>query len=454
MKKRYSVLWLLLVSFLLSGCFSTNISERLITETTPETTETPVTEKPPVSHIPAVKITDIVTTVSTDETDFETTATEESREEESSLTTEAPPEEAFVTDGNRFTDRLYEIKEDYGIYGMSVALFKDGEIVHTESVGLADVKEEIPCTDNTRYRIASLSKLVSTMMIMKLCDEGKLSTDTVLSEATGLEYDYKYSDEKVKLWHVLTHTAGLIDTGIYEDGANFQYSISRIFSGAHNGYDPGEVFNYSNFGSGSMGAIIECITGEYFCDYAEKSFFTPLGMDAAYVIDYIDDKDSCANVYDYDGEIFKVGTWKRNRKYYEGFGLGNSYYSAQCELIITASDMAKLGIALCGDGTYKEQRILSKESVEAMNSKWFSTEKYDMGLNVRIYDDVIENRVIYGHPGNALGCITGLFYDPSDQTGVVVLTNRCMPIVDNGTGFYTPVREIIEEAYTCYLGGI
>lgn len=368
---------------------------------------------------------------------------------ETELVDEAPKSEYNEPDREGFTERLNKVYSDYGIYGMSVALFRDGEIIHTENIGYSDVKTGALCTDNTRYRIASTSKLISTMVLMTLYDDGIIDLDSCLADLTGIQYD-RYNKEKIKLWHLLTHTAGIIDTYVYELAISYKYGIDYIFSSAHSGYEPGTVYNYSNFGAGSIGAVVEKLTGEYFHDYADRALFEPLGMDAGYLIDLIEDKESCATIYDYDGEIFHVPTWKRNRKYYESFGLGNSYMTAQCELIITASDLARLGIVLSGDGTLYGKTVLSENAVEAMNKSYFSAPDFDMGLNVRIYDNLIEGRTMYGHPGNALGAITGLFYDPSDGTGIAFVTNRCSVVTDDN-GFYKAIKDTLEAAYECYF---
>ncbi|MBQ7835208.1 MAG: serine hydrolase, partial [Ruminiclostridium sp.] len=413
------------------------------------------TESGYIDAFPALKttvLTEITTTAaSTAETTTAATVPVTSETTTTEITTTPPPEPVFVqADTQRFSQCLEKIYEDYDITGMSVALFSGGEIIHTENLGYADVENELLCSDNTRYRIASPSKLVSTMVLMKLCEEGRLSLDTVLSEATGIEYDSPYCTEKVQLKHLLTHTAGIFDTWKFENEPNMKYDINRLMVNSLSAHEPGTVFCYSNFGSGSIGAVVERISGEYFHDYAEKVLFEPLGMDAGYVIDLIDDKESTANIYDLDGEILKVKSWGRDAEYYESFGLGNSYYAAQCELIITASDLARLGIVLAGDGTVDGKRVLSEETVNAMNQSYITTDSFDMGLNVRIYDYLVDGRILRGHPGTALGCVTGLFYDTSDGTGIAFLTNRCVPYTDD-SGFYCALREAVEEAYYCFF---
>lgn len=426
-----------LIAVIMCGC--TNIDERAIDTINTDSIEAMVT----------------VDTSRNDDAVITTTDTDKTETVSDSVTVSEMPDETteqivYEPDREDFTERLNKVYSDYGITGMSVALFRGGEIIHTENIGYSDAETKALCTDNTRYRIASTSKLISTMVLMTLYDEGEIDLDSCLTDATGIKYD-RYNKEKVKLWHLLTHTAGIIDTYVYELAITNKYNIDYILSSAHSGYEPGTMYNYSNFGAGTIGAIVEKLTGEYFHDYADRALFNSLGMDAGYLIDLIEDKESCATLYDYDGEVFHVPTWKRNRKYYESFGLGNSYMSAQCELIITASDLARLGIILSGDGTLNGKTVLSEKAVDAMNKSYFSAPDFDMGLNVRIYDDLIDGRTIYGHPGNALGAITGLFYDRTDGTGVAFVTNRCSTVKDDN-GFYKAIKDTLDAAYECYFG--
>lgn len=340
-----------------------------------------------------------------------------------------------------FIVRLEEIQEKYDITGMSVALFKDGQIIHTANLGYADVQRNIPADDNTRYRCASVSKLVTSMILMQLYDEGKITPDTLLEEATGLHFG-----KDVRLWHLMTHTAGFWDSETYNESLRKYYTADYVLEHSRIRQKAGEAYIYTNCGAGMMGAVIEKLTGQFFHDYAKESFFDRLGMDAGYTIDLIEDKESAATLYDKEDKVYRVSTWERFSWYYERFGLGNSYLTAQCELIITASDLARLGIALSGDGSVDGIQVISPDAVRTMNTVYFETPEYDMGLNVRIYDNIIEGREIHGHPGNALGAICGLYFDPADGTGVALLTNHCSQAVcDNGV--YRAIQETLEAAY-------
>ena len=357
-------------------------------------------------------------------------------------TWEAPSAPVREPDTASFDERLAQIRDECSAEGVSVALFSRGKIIHTANLGLADRELGIPADDNTRYRCASVSKLVTAMILMQLYDEGIITPETPLEEATGLPFG---SD--VKLWNLMTHTAGLTDSAAYLEAPSKYYSADYVLNCSKTGYAAGEVYSYTNCGAGLMGAVTEKLTGEFFHDYAADSFFSRLGMDAGYVIDRVEDRQSAANIYDIDGDIFHVSSWGRTSAYYERFGLGNSYLTAQCELIITASDLARLGIALSGDGSFDGRQVISKEAVQLMNKVWYETSDFGMGLDVRIYDNtIIDGREIHGHPGNALGSICGLYYDPSDGTGAALLTNHCSQAV-RGNGVYRVIQDTLEAAY-------
>lgn len=349
---------------------------------------------------------------------------------------------------------LKELCKECEVYGMGVAVFRDGDIIYTDSLGLADRETEKPCTKNTRFRAASVSKLVSNILVLKMCDEDMITLESVLDDATGLPYSIP-SVGDVKLWHLLTHTSGITDTYIYEWGMTNRYSADYVLKNSLTGMKPGTFYNYTNFGAGTMGAVIEHITGMFFHDYAKKVLFDPLGMDAGYIIDLIEDKESCATIYDHDGEVFHVPDWGRDREYYESFGLGNSYLQAQCELLITPSDLARIGTALAGDGTIKEcggKRILSEDMLEKMHNIYIDTPNYGMGLNVRRYErNIVSDRVLYGHPGNALGAITGIFYDRTDKTGVVVMTNHCNYLMNSDNDLYKLLDDVVRETYAYFF---
>ncbi len=351
-----------------------------------------------------------------------------------------------------FDKKIAECAKNNSVVGMGLCVFADGRVVYETDLGFADKENGILCDENTRYRVASVSKLVSSMTLMTLYDEGKIEPYSNLQELTGIHYNY--NDEDVLLWHLTTHTAGIADGYTYDESPKNYYTVSHVLENSHTGAKPGTQYCYSNLGMGTVGAIVEVITGEFFHDYADKAVFSKLGMDAAYCADMLKDRSSCANLYS-EGKLYmQPESWGRTTGYYERFGLGNSYLAAQCELLITPGDLARLGIIISGDGSVDGVRILSQEAVDLINTAYYSDESipFDMGLSTRIYrGNFIEGRTIYGHPGCALGNVCGLYYDPSDGTGIAVCTNGCNIGTNSENGIYNVIEDCAEAVYDTFF---
>ena len=95
--------------------------------------------------------------------------------------------------------------------GASVLLLaRDGKVLFAKGFGLADVENYAPCTTNTNFRLASVTKQFTAMAVMILADRGKLSLDEALTDFFP-ESPY---GRRITVRHLLTHTSGLVD---YED---------------------------------------------------------------------------------------------------------------------------------------------------------------------------------------------------------------------------------------------
>lgn len=353
-----------------------------------------------------------------------------------------------------FEGRIEDVARSLNVVGMGLCVFAEGEVIYSMNYGYADLEAGSPADDNTLYRSASISKMISTMVLMTLYDDGVITPYSELEPLTGFPYNNPALDKPVELWHLLTHTAGIVDGYAYENAPATKPSLGYVLSRSYSGKAPGTEYSYSNLGVGTIGGIVEQLTGEYFHDYAERMLFEPLGMDAGYCIDLIQNRDNAANLYAYGSLLYTPKSWGRTTTYYESYGLGNSYLTAQCELLITPTDLARLGIVLAGDGSVDGVRVLSEDAVNAMNKVYYADASmdFDMGLCVRVYNEnFVEGRVIHGHAGQAFGCVNGLYYDPSDGTGVAICSVGCPASVNEENGVYILSDECVNTVYETFF---
>lgn len=341
---------------------------------------------------------------------------------------------------DQFHSKLIDIALENDVYGMQVVVFKGEEILHSFNYGYSDIKEKTEVNDSTVFRIASTSKMISNMLIMKLVDDGLIELGSNLNEVTGLNFK-----EGIKLYHILTHTSGISDSKEFDEGMNKVLDINHLLDISCVG-EPGKDYRYTNFGAGTMAAIVESVTGEYFMDYAQRELFDYLDLNAGYVCEYLDEGTDVAKMY--DDVVYDPSTWMYNYDFYRSFELGKQYRLAYGNMYISASDLAKLGMVLAGDGTLNGKRVLSTNALREI--KFIRNEaegyKYRAGLNTDEFKDLVEGRTIYGHTGSAYNAISYLMYDPSDNTGVVLLTNHSLN-KKNDSNYTKVIYDTVNLAY-------
>lgn len=147
------------------------------------------------------------------------------------------------------------------IPGVSVALVYDNEIAWTQGFGFANSITKKPVDTNTLFEIASVSKVVTAYIALRLVDEGKLSLNKPLHGYLSDEWmPYSAYRDSIKLNHVLSHSSGLRKT-----------SREILF-------EPGTAYFYSANGLTLLQDVIEEVTGENLEELAQRLVFQPLGM--------------------------------------------------------------------------------------------------------------------------------------------------------------------------------
>jgi CubicO group peptidase (beta-lactamase class C family) len=192
-----------------------------------------------------------------------------------------------------FDDALEGHLKEYGIPGGALAVVRDGRLVLAKGYGLADTEAKIPVAPDSLFRIASISKPITAVAVLKLVEGGKLDLDAKAFALLGLRRekgDPRLDDVTVR--HLLQHTGGwdrersgdpmFLPFRIAEDlgvptppdaGAILRYMAQRPLD-----FDPGTHYAYSNFGYCVLGRILEKVSGEPYEDYVRKRVLAPMGI--------------------------------------------------------------------------------------------------------------------------------------------------------------------------------
>ncbi|SHJ30624.1 CubicO group peptidase, beta-lactamase class C family [Hymenobacter daecheongensis DSM 21074] len=164
----------------------------------------------------------------------------------------------------------------------TVLVAEHGKVIFTKGYGLANREWSQPNAADTKFRIGSLSKQFTAMLVMQLVEKGQLKLDAPIS--TYLPDYPKPSADKITLHQLLAHTAGLPN---YTAQPGFQ-AISRqpttpaafvsTFAGLPLEFEPGTSYRYSNSGYFVLGAIIEKVTGKSYAQVLSEQILQPLRM--------------------------------------------------------------------------------------------------------------------------------------------------------------------------------
>ena len=172
---------------------------------------------------------------------------------------------------------------NYKQFNGNVLVAKEGKILFEKSYGYANFEWDIRHSKNSKFRIGSITKQFTAMLILQLAQQGKLKLDEPL--ATYLP-DYRQdSAKKITIRQILNHTSGL---GNYTQTKDFgekysrnPYSVDqfiRLLCSDDLLFEPGTQFRYSNSGYFILGAVIEKITGKRYQDVLQENILTPLKM--------------------------------------------------------------------------------------------------------------------------------------------------------------------------------
>lgn len=323
---------------------------------------------------------------------------------------------------NPIMDRMDELD-------FSGVAYLQKEETWTAARGFANRADERPNAVDTRFGIASGSKLFTAVAVCQLVEEGKLDFGDKLSELLP----QAFSKFNVTIHQLLTHTSGLpdyFDEQVMDDFEDLwkqhpMYLMQTasdfipLFKDQPMMFEPGESFHYNNAGFIALGLIVEQVTGKEFADVVEERIFAPAKMQNSgyFRLDRLPGQTAL-------GYIEEDGLWRTNQYAIpiRGGADGGAY--------VTANDMANFWNSLM-DGT-----LVAKQMVDKMLKIHASGEDGAYGYGVWIQkttEDILKYHVMGYDPGVSFH---SAFY-PADGSVLTVLSNK-------GTGAYD-ITGIIEE---------
>jgi len=174
-------------------------------------------------------------------------------------------------------DEIVKMYSDNAGFNGSVLVAHQGQVIYKKGFGMANMEWKIANEPNTKFRIASVTKPFTAMLIMQLVAEKKLD----LHKPIGVYLkDYpKTTGNQITIHHLLTHTSGLVRS-IETDKKQFHNpkELVDLFEDEPLQFTTGEKFDYSNAGYILLGSILETVTNKSYKELLEENIFKPLNM--------------------------------------------------------------------------------------------------------------------------------------------------------------------------------
>lgn len=337
--------------------------------------------------------------------------------------------------------------------GMAVALIYKNKRVFSEGFGVTNIQTQQSVTADTSFWLGSVSKTAIAISLMHAQERGLLSLDDSVNQILKRQNDVSLSTpfaEPILLKHLANHTSSIIDSDAYEcsyfvgdvNGQHYNmqnkfdddspcddaapvslkgflntylsdegtyYSTQENFSTAK----PGTEFEYSNIGAALAGYTVGVATGTSLADYAKTHIFDALKM-----------KNTSWRLNDLDvNNIATPYTWDEDDKKLNALPLYSLSTWPDGGLRSSANDLATYLLMMLNKGEINNTRILSEDSVARMIPSNPKTQKV-LTAGVFWLKLMIKNdRVLTGHGGSDPGAYTYIYYDPKQQTGIVMVAN-------------------------------
>ncbi|MFT5287917.1 MAG: CubicO group peptidase (beta-lactamase class C family), partial [Planctomycetota bacterium] len=178
-------------------------------------------------------------------------------------------------------EEYLQAHHDLGQFGGTALVAEEGKVVYEGAFGLANADWGISNNVDTKYRLASVTKQFTAMLVLQLVDEGQIDLDSAITEYLP-SYPAE-SGDKVTIHHLLNHTSGIPS---YTDRPGY-FSVDVLkdipvedfvaqFCSEPLDFEPGTAFYYNNSGYYLLGAIVEAVTGKTYRAVLRSRIFDPL----------------------------------------------------------------------------------------------------------------------------------------------------------------------------------
>ena len=354
-----------------------------------------------------------------------------------------------------FDDWMKAFMTEHSIPGGQLAIVRGGKLVYARGFGWSDREAKEPVQPESLFRIASVSKPITAVAILKLVDQGKLKLDDKVLDHLKYEPHFEEGGKFDERWnqitiqHCLSHTGGWDREKSYDpmfqairmakslktDLPILPEHVIRYQLGQPLDFDPGERYAYSNFGYCLLGRVIEKLTGQPYEKYVQDEVFKPLGITRPRIGGSLEDQRAEGEVRYYaindKTGTATVGPGAGEKEVPVSYGVWRQEtLDAHGGWIASAPDLAKFGAAFdLGDADGTRSKLLTGDSVRDMIGAHVMITAATDAKPTRFYglgwftEPAPGQRAFVARHGGALACTAASLMHFPDGTNLAVLFN-------------------------------
>jgi len=308
--------------------------------------------------------------------------------------------------------------------GFALGVVRDGHLAFFHGHGFADLDQRTPITEDTVFRIASISKTFTAIAVMQLWEQGLIDLDAPANDYLRsfrlVTADPGFRPATIR--HLLTHTAGIpevvrpLDVLRPDWGDSIGLgqpmpSLAAFYGGSIRlETEPGTAFAYTNHAFAALGQIVEDVSGIPIDRDLRQRIFEPLGM-----------ADTDLLRSEFLGHRLAKG-YRLGRSGPEPVTVRDWVPAAASSVYSTTRDMSRYIAALAGGGANEHGSILRPETLTMMFEPAFQPEARVPGMGLGFDRNPIGAHPVIGHGGILPGFNAQLFVAPDDGVGVIAFT--------------------------------
>ena len=321
--------------------------------------------------------------------------------------------------------RVAEILNRRPAVGLAVGVVRDGALAFFSGHGFADIPSRTPVTEDTVFRVGSLTKTFTAVAVMQLVEQGRVDLDAPANDYLRafrlVPADPTWRPATVR--HLLTHTSGIRevlhpwDVGRELFGETVRSermvpSLARYYgAGLWVGAEPGTRWRYTDHGFATLGQLVEDVSGRPFDRFLREDLFAPLGMAHTDLVRSEAVRARLATGYD-----LRSGGPEPHSDYEVVTAGGGAAYS-------TPRDMARYLAALLGGGGNEHGSVLKPATLATMFEPQYQPDPRIPGLGLAFFRGIAGGHAVLEHQGVVPAFTSQIFLAPDDGVGLMAFTN-------------------------------